>query len=429
VTKAVPGLEELLALVRPYLARQTWFSLATRGLERPAARVEILHEAVCAPGVLRLVLGLDAQRFQLLIGWGPSVEATAALRGADSAILGPIGPLERGQGPALAYEALADEACSCRLLQQVTGASTPPKRARHVSSLVSHASIVFDERIFCKFYRVLEPSPRPEVELTLALDRVGFNHLLAPLGLWSEDGYDLGFAREFLPGALEGRALARTSLRDLLAASGSISGEDLDAGAGAAAAAAAGGDLADEMRRLGEVTARLHLNLSQAFGTAGPQLDRWIAAISEACRRAGESSDLVEQLDGVARGTAGVTMRLHGDYHLRRVMRAEVGWIVSGFGDDPSEVASGRRVEGSPLEDLADLAYSLAEVAGEVARGRREDAGAAQALAGAWTERNCAALLDGYLRTEGTESLVPADPNDCALLLRGFTLVRRTLRR
>ena len=33
--------------------------------------------------------------------------------------------------------------------------------------------------------------------------------------------------------------------------------------------------------------------------------------------------------------TSGLAIRVHGDYHLRRVLRTDAGWIVAGFGDDP----------------------------------------------------------------------------------------------
>ena len=59
---------------------------------------------------------------------------------------------------------------------------------RVVQSLVSHASLVYDERLFMKSYRVLEPAPRPEIELLLRLDEVGFKHLLGAVARWERAG-------------------------------------------------------------------------------------------------------------------------------------------------------------------------------------------------------------------------------------------------
>jgi predicted trehalose synthase len=122
---------------------------------------------------------------------------------------------------------------------------------RLVHSLVSHASLVYDERLFMKSYRVLEPAPRPEIELMLRLEEVGFEHTLRPVAYWERNGWDLALVREYIPGAVEGRLLALTSLRDLL---GRSDGDrpKLDEVGGA------GGDLSSEVRRLGETTGSLH---------------------------------------------------------------------------------------------------------------------------------------------------------------------------
>ena len=63
-----------------------------------------------------------------------------------------------------------------------------------------------------KCYRVLEDTTRPEIEVLMGLDAVGFNAILAPVAGWAADGFDLALVREFLPSALEGRLLALTSL-------------------------------------------------------------------------------------------------------------------------------------------------------------------------------------------------------------------------
>ena len=84
--------------------------------------------------------------------------------------------------------------------------------------------------------------------------------MLRPVANWVRHGWDLALVREYAPGAVEGRLLALTSLRDLL---GRTIDEDKlrreEVGG-------AGGDLSSEMRRLGEITANLHLALAEAFG-------------------------------------------------------------------------------------------------------------------------------------------------------------------
>ncbi len=186
------------------------------------------------------------------------------------------------------------------------------KRVRLVHSLVSHASLVYDEHLFMKSYRVLEPAPRPEIELMLRLEEVGFEHTLRPVAYWERNGRDLALVREYIPGAVEGRLLALTSLRDLL-------GRNLDDGRPKLEdVGGAGGDLSSEVRRLGEATGSLHLALAEAFGVRSLP-------------------------DGDTLRTAAI--RIHGDYHLRRVFRTDAGWIVGGFGDDPLIGKSGDSTE------------------------------------------------------------------------------------
>jgi len=168
----------------------------------------------------------------------------------------------------------------------------------------------------------------------------------------------------------------------------------------------AGGDLSSEMRRLGEITGGLHLALAEAFGV------RPLAA--------GEASP-------------GVGIRVHGDYHLRRVFRTDAGWIVGGFGDDPligrSDDNLARREPrfASPLEDLADLSYSLRQVATEAVAAQPPVTWAqAERLAKAWERRNRGSLLSGYLGVDGISRLVTLERSEVAEELKSLVAARAT---
>lgn len=419
---------ESLAAVAPlavaYLERQPWYQVVMGSAARRTPTL-VSAESIRPgpPGLARLLLEAGESQFQLLLGWRPAGEAAALLGGREAALLG---PLAIGDEPMLAYDALADDVLCAELLAHVTSGAEHATMVRRVSTLVSHASLVFDERLFMKCYRVLEPGPRPEVEVMLRLDEIGFNAMLAPVANWRVDGCDLALVREFQPSALEGRLLAFTSLRDLLAhacapddtqpverirAETELASADPDA-----QTASAGGDLAAEMRRLGSTTARLHLALAEAFGVADATAETFAAALGD-----GRGSEAV--LTRIPAGGAGRVVRLHGDYHLRRVMRSEAGWLVAGFGDDPlhgSEPGAGRAAvrRGSPLEDLADMCVSLRGVARE-ALGQRapEETETATHLAHAWIRRNESALLDGYERTDGVAQLLPGDAEVTRLLI------------
>jgi maltokinase len=372
-------------LVGAYLARQDWAQTALGSFGESNLPAEVIDVEVLRtehPGMASVIVACRDCTFHLVLGWRAVAVAPGVLGAQSDAVLGPS---RDSSGDVLVYAALADSELVVDLLEAVTAGAEHARRGRVVQSLVSHSSLVYDDRLFMKCYRVIEPRPRPEVEMVRRLDAAGFNHMLAPVGHWHRNGRDLALVREFVPGAVEGLALAHTSLRDLLARADSS-----ENGATFADVGIAGGDLGPEMRRLGETTARMHLALAAAFGT-------------EVRKDSGPPSAVV----------AGA-VRLHGDYHLRRVMRTDGGWLVAGFGDDPlMGAAAGAASQGegrfaSPLEDVADLCCSLQIAADEaVAWQTRSTRAHARLLAKGWQDHNVAAFLSGYLATSGIETLVP----------------------
>jgi len=347
------------------------------------------------PGMASVVVTAGNRPFHVLVGWREPSLAPAVLGDHQGAVLGMC---DDGSGDVLCYDALADEELSTGLLAVASAGRQSARRVRLVQSLVSHASLVYDERLFMKSYRVLEPAPRPEIELMVRLDEVGFKHTLRPVARWERNGWDLALVREYVPGAVEARLLALTSLRDLLGRS--IDDEQLRL----EEVGGAGGDLSSEVRRLGELTAGLHLALAEAFGV----------------RPLG---------DGHAQ--LGVAIRVHGDYHLRRVFRTDAGWIVGGFGDDPligklgDPMARPEPRFASPLEDLADLSYSLRQVAAEAVAAQPAVARArAERLAKAWERRNRGAFLSGYLTVEGIGGLMALDRPQAAEAIKSLVARR-----
>ena len=200
-----------------------------------------------------------------------------------------------------------------------------------------------------KSYRVLEPAPRPEVELMGRLDEVGFQHMLRPVAHWERNGWDLALVREYVPGAVEGRLLALTSLRDLL-----------------------GRNIEDGPVRHGRGR---RCRWATFLGDAPPRGDhrRAPSGPGRGIRRSRPSSATT------ARRSRGlIAIRVHGDYHLRRVFRTDAGWIVGGIRGRSAHRqarradATGEPRFASPLEDLADMWYLAASGGG---RGRGSTAG------------------------------------------------------
>ncbi len=406
----IPDPTELLDLASAYLVRQGWFPSSATG-EGDDAFVLVAFAPLRdgEPGLARMLLARGDAHFQLLVGWRPSSAIAGVVRGEESAILGAV---VDGETRLIVYDALADDELCKTILEIATDHRRHARRVRPVASLASHASLVFDEQVFMKCYRVLESKTRPEVEVMFGLSEVGFESMLTPIARWRDHEFDLGLVREFLPSALEGRLLALTSLRDLLGhAGGAAEGfaadgkaENLDE-----MASTAGGDLASEAARLGRTTAELHLALSVAFGTR-PLVEGDFAAVAD-------DQGLASAIAEGGLGSLGLAIRLHGDYHLRRVMRSETGWLIAGFGDDPLYATELRDPTlpartGTPLEDLADMSFALGRVVADALEQRSHtELDRSLQLALAWRRRNRSAFLRGYFRTEGIDALIPADPD------------------
>ncbi len=119
----------------------------------------------------------------------------------------------------------------------------------------SNTSLVYGDTIVLKVYRRPHPGLHPDVEVHAALAAVGCAHVAAAYGWIESPAGTLAFAQEFLAGGVEGWDLAKSSVRDLLR-EGDLHADEV------------GGDFADEARRLGEVTAEVHLALQAALPTA-----------------------------------------------------------------------------------------------------------------------------------------------------------------
>jgi len=265
----------------------------------------------------------------------------------------------------------------------------------------------------------LQTKPRPDVDMMVALDEAGFNHIAAPLVRWVWADHDLGVVQEPLADRSGGWALALTSLRDFYASGG--------------APEAAGADFGAEARALGVMTARMHLALDRAFLRHHEPVVEWVDEAEEAIAAADRSlldapgvTDLVKWLrESTARLPV---IRSHGDFHLGRTARTDQGWVVCDcapggvldFGDTP-----GRR---TPLGDVADLLWSMHR-ASMTAAAERDPTGrlGLAELGQAWETRNRRAYVSGYLGTPGIGGLVGPD-RDLVRRLVSFLELARSVR-
>jgi len=347
-----------------FLARQRWFAGG-----RPS-RVTVAVDELLSDGAApmrRLVVDADAVNYQVLVGTRPADALPESV--GDDAVIGEV-------DGAVVYDALVDPELALKLLDIVSGETA--ERVRPAGAEQSNTSLVYDDRVILKVFRRLSPGPNPDVEVTTALDAVGFNHVPEPIAVWRQDGVDLAIAHEYLLGGSEGWALALTSLRDLYASGGDP--------------AESGGDFAGDAERLGTTTARLHIALAEAFGVS-PGVD---------------DPHLI---------------RVHGDYHLGQVMRTDLGWFILDFEGEPARPLEDRRRPASPFKDVAGMLRSFDYAAQVARRDRGEDEREGLgAVASAWEQRNRNAFLAGYENTKGIDELLPADPDQRARRLRRYEL-------
>jgi len=397
--------EGLAELVPAYLSRQRWYA-GRRDIT--IADLEIVEaQELCSTDGGRhrlhwLVVEVEGERYQLLVGERPDGEPAGFLSGQDVAFLG---ALEHSYF----YDAVTDSELLLELLPIVTAGVEFAAHVRPISAEQSNTSLVYDDRIIVKFFRRLLDAPNPDVDITTALARAGFDHVAAPVARWRHSGVDFAFAQVFLSGGTDGWALAQTSLRDFY---NSESDDPADAG----------GDFSGESRRLGRVTGELHRTMAGIFGIDAHRLRAtdWGALVDDIERRLVASVATIAAATGqevdvgaipVLRSVAdpGPATRVHGDYHLGQVMRTDSGWYILDFEGEPARPLHERLRPASALKDLTGMLRSLDYASRFALAEFTGTESSREAWATAWEQHNRRAFMDGYLDTDGVEAVLPAE--------------------
>jgi maltokinase len=330
-----------------------------------------------------------------------------------------LGLLDDDHGLAVCTDALRDAQLAPLLLASVRGVATRPGPVAVVRDDEDATVLDCGDRGDLIVFPWLAPRGRADVDLMVALDEAGFNHVAAPLVRWVWEGRDLGVVQEPLADRSGGWALAITSLRDFYATGG--------------APEAAGGDFGAEARALGTMTARMHLALDRAFLRQHELVVDWVddaEAVIEATDATLLDAPGVAELVKWIREADGrlPVIRTHGDFHLGRTARTDQGWVVSDCA--PGGVLTGASEPGrrTPLGDVADLLWSMHQ-ASRVAAAERDPAGrlGLAALGQAWEARNRRAFVSGYLGTPGIGGLVGPD-RDLVRRLVSFLELARSVR-
>ena len=394
----------------------TWLGL--HGVAEPE-RVEIVRDRVLRsgrPGLLDVVARVDGRLAHFVVGLRGVTDEPHFLRPGEECALG---LLDEEEGLAVCTDALRDAELGPMLLATIRRV---PPRAGPVGVLRDDDdAVVLDcgDRGDLMVFPWLDDQPRPDVDLMVALEGAGFNHVAAPLVRWVEDERDLGVVLEPLADRSAGWALALTSLRDFYASGGSPE--------------AAGGDFGAEARELGTMTARMHLALDRAYLRHSEPVVDWVdeaeAAIAAADPAVLDAPGVADLIKWIRESDSRLpVIRTHGDFHLGRTARTDQGWVVSDCA--PGGVLWGERTPGrrTPLGDVADILWSMHQ-ASAVAAAERDPAGrlGLAALGQAWETRNRRAFVTGYLNTPGISGLVGPD-RDLVRRLVSFLELARSVR-
>ncbi len=386
----------------------------TRAGEIALLRSEVLRAG--RPGLVDVVAQVGGRRAHFVAGLRGVTDEPHFLCSGEEATLG---LLDDDHGLAVCTDALRDAQLAPLLLATVRGVETRPGPVAVLRDDDDATVLDCGDRGDLMVFPWLAPGGRPDVDLMVALDEAGFNHVAAPLVRWAWEGQDLGVVQEPLEDRSGGWALALTSLRDFYACGG--------------APEAAGGDFGTEARALGTMTARMHLALDRAFLRHHEAMVEWVEEAEAAIESADASlldapgvADLVKWI----RESGGrlPVIRTHGDFHLGRTARTDQGWVVSDCA--PGGVLAGASAPGrrTPLGDVADLLWSMHQ-ASTVAAAERDPAGrlGLAALGQAWEARNRRAFVSGYLSTPGIGGLVGPD-RDLVRRLVSFLELARSVR-
>ncbi|MDU0347803.1 phosphotransferase [Actinomyces sp. MRS3W] len=247
--------------------------------------------------------------------------------------------------------------------------------------------------LIVKLFRVLAPGRNPDVEVSVALARDGWDRVRTPVAwstlTWADPGTgaeqtaDAAVACTFVPRADDGF--------ELLCA---LAGDDDGDGPTRTRALALARDL-------GATTAQMHTHLAASLGTTEPSTPAQLAsalrerarwAMTEVPELEAKLPHLGERVEAVLSELAALPQlppatRVHGDYHLGQVLHAdaEQRWYVLDFEGEPLRPLAERSQPDQPLRDVAGMLRSF-DYAAEVGRAARPD----------WLPAVRDAFLDGY---------------------------------
>ena len=284
-----------------------------------------------------------------------------------------------------------------RPVEGFAGLGRELSEARAISAEQSNTSVVFDDELILKAFRRLEAGINPELEMLRFLTEHGFENIPSLGGWYQYSGgpisATLGILQQFVHNATDGWELALDEI-------------------GSAPEA-----FLVRLRRLGEVTGSMHTTLAsdpsdpsfapetpsvEALGlltaTVDEEIERMFVDLRDDDDRlasiVGRGEEVREQLRLLTHsGSAGKSIRTHGDYHLGQTLWADDDWVILDFEGEPARSLAERRRKRSPLRDVAGMLRSFAYAATVASSVHGTD------VPETWEERAREEFLAGYFAT------------------------------
>jgi trehalose synthase-fused probable maltokinase len=285
------------------------------------------------------------------------------------------------------------------------GSAGEPQSARLIDGEQSNSSVVFDDALILKVFRRVEAGINPELELLRFLTEAGFKNIAELAGWYAYAGAQmeatLGIMQRFVVGGEDGWERALDAI---------VAGDEA---------------FLDTLRRLGEVTGRMHSALGSdtidpSFcpeQTSTESLGLLTATVDEEIERVfvslpddvpdldeirGRGEEVRERLRLLTNiGGTGRVIRVHGDFHLGQTLWDGEDWVILDFEGEPARSLPERRRKRSPLRDVAGMlgSFGYAASAAEVLRDTPAPVD--------WEDRAREEFLEGY-RATVDRSLVPS---------------------
>jgi maltose alpha-D-glucosyltransferase/alpha-amylase len=349
-------------------------------------------------------------------------------------------------GPLMAHgRTLAGSKGSFRFAGAGLNPLSPPGggSVRSIGAEQSNSSVVFDDEIIVKLFRRLEPGDNPEIELTRLLTSEGFPSIAAHLGeiryeAEDQSDFDLAIAQSYIKDGREGWTEALGGARSVYDQARPITDPDELR----TTVEALSLELLEELERLGDTTAELHVLLARVElePEIAPEpidagdLKLWAERARESLERLekdypgalkGLEADTEKIIDSIhSVDEPGAKTRVHGDYHLGQVMLTPRGWTILDFEGEPARSLEERRAKESPLRDVAGMlrsfSYAATAAAFERAPPASEDWGLLEQWAQTWEDLARERFLRAYLRTSHEGGFLPPEDRSVAVMLNFY---------